>query len=44
MVETVGLMALFTVEMNVQVVVYLVMMAMTKLIAHSVATVLYHVY
>jgi len=44
MLQTVGLVTLFTVEMYVQVVVNLVMTAVTKLIAHTVATVLYHVY
>ena len=44
MVQTVGLLTLLAVEVDMQVVVNLIVMAMTKLIAYTVATILYHVY
>ena len=44
MVETVGLLTPFAIEMDVQVVVNTVMAAMTQLIAHAVTTILNDVY
>lgn len=44
MVETVGLLTPFAIEMDVQVVVNTVMVAMTQLIAHAVTTILNDVY